>query len=75
MARVQRIVNQVDQVTSCVNPEQLKSFVDGIFEISVHPVLTNMVKKNGAILVKKDPAASRRIGSFPGEKTGSEIYR
>jgi hypothetical protein len=57
VARAQRKVNQVDQETSCENSGELKSFVDGIFEIPAH-------------LVKRFPlaAADRRSGSFHRKK-------
>jgi hypothetical protein len=52
LARAQRTVNQVDHaMTSCWNPGQMKSFVDGIFEILAHLVVANLVKKKDAILV------------------------
>jgi hypothetical protein len=37
--------------TSCGNPEQLKSFFDGVFELSAHLVVANLVKKKDAIPV------------------------
>ena len=57
-----RKVNQVDQITSFGNPGQLKSFVDGILEITAHLVkLFPWPQRSG------DPAA------FPGKKSGPEI--
>jgi hypothetical protein len=41
----------VDQVTSCGNTEQLKSFFDGVFELSAHLVVSSFVKKKDAIPV------------------------
>jgi hypothetical protein len=68
VAQSQQEVNLVVQVMSCWNLGQLKSFVDVIFEIPAHLVVTKMVKKKGAKMVKKDPAASRRIEISPGKK-------
>jgi hypothetical protein len=59
----------VDHVTSCWNPEQLKSFFDGVFELSAHLVVANLVKKKDAILVNlpREKKGPRDVKFFQGK--------